>query len=104
MVLPAFGGETISARWPKPNGQIKSTTRCGTELREFGPVGELDRWHAIHGRDPAVLECHEVAAPQLRQSHAGVALRGQIAVRGKTQGAAVGGGVEPADERGHSGP
>ncbi len=28
MVLPAFGGETINPRWPRPNGRTRSTTRA----------------------------------------------------------------------------
>ncbi|CAB4783282.1 unannotated protein [freshwater metagenome] len=32
MVLPAFGGETISPRWPLPIGAIKSITRVVNTL------------------------------------------------------------------------
>ena len=46
VVLPAFGGETISARWPLPIGMTRSMTRvvsmCGSvssRSRSFGYSG-----------------------------------------------------------------
>ena len=43
IVLPAFGGETISARWPLPIGMTRSMTRvvsmCGSVSRRSRSCG-----------------------------------------------------------------
>src|ERR1051325_7608533 len=39
-VLPALGGDTISARWPKPSGQIRSTTRWVSAVRGLDARGD----------------------------------------------------------------
>ena len=43
VVLPAFGGETISARWPLPIGMTRSITRvvslCGSVSRRSRSLG-----------------------------------------------------------------
>jgi len=46
-VFPALGGETIRARWPKPRGQIKSTTRWISAVRGLEAWGVSSR----RGRD-----------------------------------------------------
>ena len=40
IVLPAFGGETISARWPLPSGMTRSITRV---VRMCGSVSSRSR-------------------------------------------------------------
>ena len=43
VVLPAFGGDTISARWPLPTGITRSMTRvvslCGSVSRRSRSFG-----------------------------------------------------------------
>ena len=44
VVLPALGGETISARWPLPIGMIRSITRV---VSFSGVVSRRSRWFRI---------------------------------------------------------
>src|SRR5699024_3641702 len=46
VVLPALGGETISARCPLPIGMIKSITRV---VSTFGVVSKRKRWFGYSG-------------------------------------------------------
>jgi len=46
-VFPALGGDTIRARWPKPRGQIRSTTRWISAVRGLDAWGVSSR----RGRD-----------------------------------------------------
>ncbi len=39
IVLPALGGDTRSARWPKPKGQMRSMTRCVSAVRGLEACG-----------------------------------------------------------------
>lgn len=41
VVLPAFGGDTIRARWPLPIGMIRSMTRV---VSRSGVVSNRRRW------------------------------------------------------------
>src|SRR5439155_24823198 len=72
-----------------------------TGLGEPGAVNQACGRRAVHARDLAVFERDEVAPPQAREPHAGIAFRGQVAVGGEPHGAAVGGRVEPAGDGGH---
>src|ERR1041385_7657195 len=115
-VLPALGGDTISARWPKPSGQIRSTTRWVSAVRGLDARGDSSTsgragctapslansgrstrrpgGGAFGARAPAVRGGQESAAAQPGEPHAGISFGGQIAVGGEPHGAAVGGGVE----------
>ena len=46
VVLPAFGGDTISARWPLPIGMIRSMTRV---VSRSGVVSRRSRWFGYSG-------------------------------------------------------
>ena len=46
VVLPAFGGDTISARWPLPIGMIRSITRV---VSRSGVVSRRSRWFGYSG-------------------------------------------------------
>ncbi|CAB5040831.1 unannotated protein [freshwater metagenome] len=46
MVLPAFGGETMSPRWPLPMGAIKSMTRV---VNTLGSVSRRNRSCGYNG-------------------------------------------------------
>jgi len=70
----------------------------GAELREIGPLRQVGRRPAVDAHHTPVLHRDEIAAPQSGETHAGIALGGQIAVGGDAYRAAVGGGVEPAGD------
>src|SRR5882762_4312984 len=70
----------------------------GAELGEVGTLTEVCGWSAVDAQDASVVQRDEIAAPQSREAHPGIALGGQIAVGGTPYGAAVGGGVEPAGD------
>src|SRR6184192_3745892 len=72
-----------------------------TELGELGALNQACGRRAVHARDLAVFERDEVAPPQAREPHTGIAFGGQVAVGGEPYGAAVGARVEPAGDGGH---
>ena len=76
----------------------------GTELRELGAFDEgRTGWRPVHTHQPAILEHHEIAAPQAGDTHGRVAFRGEIAVRRETEEATLGARVEPTGEGRHAG-
>src|SRR5213596_599594 len=108
MVFPALGGDTMSARWPKPNGQMRSTTRWmsavrvhDAELRKLGALGKRGGWNTVHRSDPAVGERDTVAAAQARESHRQITWRREIPVNCEAQVSALRNGIKPAGDGGH---
>ena len=78
IVLPVFGGATMSARWPLPSGAIRSSTRVTISLCPFSSlirsIGSIEvrslKWgsrgaplqraavHRVHLLDQALLPAH----------------------------------------------
>src|ERR1051325_6430238 len=109
-VLPALGGDTISARWPKPSGQIRSTTRWVSAVRGLDARGDSSTSGRAGCTAPSLANSGRstrrpggapfTLATLPGERHAGIPLGGQLVVGGEPHGAAVGGGVEPAGDGG----